>query len=61
MASFSHRKNFKLWQKITFIVLLCIASQFSCVTNIAEVIDAIAIYFFQSLNLQKVVFWIVII
>ena len=42
MASLSHRKKFKSSQKITSIVLLCIASQFSCVTNIAEVIKAIA-------------------
>ena len=57
VASLSHQKKFKLRQKNTSIVLLCIATQFSGETNIAEVINAIAISAFFSHSIYKNWFW----
>ena len=53
MASFRIEKILNYRKKLTFIVLLCIASQFFCVTNIAEVINAIAISTFFNHSIYK--------
>ena len=50
------KKSLNYRKKITSIILLCIASQFSCVTNDTEVIDAIAIpALFNHSILQKLI------
>ena len=53
VASLLHRKILIYRKKITSIILLCITSQFYCVTKIAEVIDTIAIRVFFNHSIRN--------